>query len=475
MATLFIVAALLLVVAPMKARDRAAFYLIAVPAVPVFISAPLPFPGINYLLDVTHIKLVAIVLLIPILLSRSEPDSSRILNGTTVVLLCYIVYSTFLIVFPGTPVLATNVPQILAVSLPSSPNITGGLRFLIDQLLCVALPYAVIVYTVRKTDDIDTFLKAFLIASIILAIVALISRAKAWDIYGDFNIFIREIRDGGIRINATAGTHSLAFHLAAAFMGLEYLRQRISIGWIAVNSLRVIFVAAMLTTDSRGALGGLVVAWCVYKFLMLRSMSLRLVMSLLLTIAVIGGIIWLAQGDVDVYDEHGTFSYRQELIWTSVEYITKFPIFGDRFFLQSGAFDHLLQGQGIIDITNLYLQVALTFGLLGLAMFAFVFVLPAAHMGLVVPSVRRAAMSKPHPKKSASDAETWSRATAVIVAIIAGWLFLVATTSDVGLTLHLGVVFAALCNALRRLRPLDVAETKYEHSTGNSLPTAFPA
>lgn len=121
-------------------------------------------------------------------------------------------------------------------------------------------------------------------------------------------------------------------------------------------------------------------------------------------------------------------------------------------------FDHLLQGQGIIDVTNLYLQVALTFGLVGLALFACVFVLPALSTGLMLFRLRRTHLSATSARNSSSisEQETWFRAAAVAVACSAGWLFLVATTSDVGLTVHLGIFFAAACHALKRTCPVEM-------------------
>jgi hypothetical protein len=452
--TLFVVAALMLVVAPLAARDRAAFFLVAVPTVPIFISAPLPFPGINYLTELTHLKLAALVILIPVFFSGGG-NNRQGTSGPSIVLIVYVLYTSLLVALSG--------------------SITGGLRFFLDQLLIIALPYFAIRYALRKTDDMDAFFQAFLIASLILAIVAIVSRAKGWDIYASAASVIRDLRQGGLRVNATAGTHALAFHLAAAFLILEFLKQRIRIGFIALNAMRALFVAGMLTTGSRGALGALAVAWCIYKFLTLRSAPLRMGLFCLLSVAAIGGSIWLAQGDVGSYDEHGTFSYRQELLWTSFSYIAKYPFFGDRHFLLSGEFDHLLQGQGIIDVTNLYLQVALTFGLTGLALFSCVFMYPALAAGRSVLQVRRSQSSPTIAGKRDDAIDDWSSATAVTVAIVAGWLFLIATTSDVGLTLHLGVAFAALCQGLRRLRPIVEREGSGYKSVApspNALATA---
>lgn len=438
MTILLAVGALMLVVAPLSPTQRAAFFLLAVPAVPVFTSALLPFPGINYLTHLTHYKLASAILLLPILFMqvKSEDHRPSSLKGAGWILIVYVLYT------------------MLLVALPS--NFTGGLRAFLDQFLLLLLPYFAIVVALRKTDDINAFFYAFLISSLVLAMVSLISSAKHWDIYATFASVMTEIRGGTMRVNATAGTHSLAFHFAAAIVILEFLKRRLAIGWVQLNLMRVILVGGMLPTDSRGALGGLIVALSAYVFLTVRNSALRTVLFLTLVSVSIGGVIWLTQGDVNQYDEHGTFIYRQDLLNTSVEYVLSHPFFGDRNFIDSSAFQHLRQGQGIIDITNLYLQVALTFGLVGLALFASVFVVPPMAMGWTLMRIGGSARS--------TEEEAWFQAAAVTVAIVAGWLFLVATTSDVGLSMYLGVVFVALCHALRRVRPVAHARPVHESS-----------
>jgi hypothetical protein len=450
---LFGAAAMLVIAAPFSPAQRASFFLIAIPAVPVFIVAPLPFPGINYLTDITHYKLTCMIVLLPVLfLAQGGEKRQSTLSGPGAFVLIYATYATLLITL--------------------SYGITLGLRFLVDQVLLVIVPYFAVLVALRKTEDVDSFFQAFLIAALMLATVALVSTLVRWDIYAGASSLITEVRDGTLRINATAGTHSLAFHLAAGVMVLEYLRYRLAMGWVWTNVLRVVLVAGMLTADSRGALGGLVIAYGLYTVIMLRSAALRAILLSAAAVGSIGAIIWLTQGEVATYDEFGTFAYRQELLRTSIEYIGKYPFFGDRYFMQSGSFDHLIQGQGIIDITNLYLQVALTFGLVGLFFFLCVFFFPPLAMGRALLRVNRPKGISKVFDETSTEEERWFRASAVTVSICAGWLFLVATTSNVGLTPHIGIVFAAICCALRKVRQ---AETVTESNTSpDQKPTSAP-
>lgn len=456
LAALLAAGAVLCVLAPVSAPGRCAFFLIAVPAVPIFISAPLPFPGINYLIELSSDKISAIVLLVPVLFALAASDRDvplRTHRLPDVAVVVFVFFTAFLVA--------------LAYSA------TVGFRFLVDQILLLAVPYFAISRMVRRrVENIDILFQAFIVASVILACVALVSAVRQWDFYGVVNPHqFAEVRDGLMRIGATANTHSLAYHLAAAILVLEFLRRRMSIGWMRLNALRLLFLAGMLATGSRGALSALVVGIGVYALAMMTSVTARV---LTLSVALIGVMLaglWLLFGDVASVDEHGTFVYRQDLLLTSVKYVLAHPFVGNVRFMESGFFDHLVQGQGIIDVTNLYLQVALAYGLIGVLIF-YLFIIHEPLAGLrAVFRTSTAIGDEARPDEQAGswtsrrdvrparraaspwEREVWRRAAAVSVAAAVGWLWLITTTSNVGLTMHLGIVFAALCKGLREIQP----------------------
>ena len=65
--------------------------------------------------------------------------------------------------------------------------------------------------------------------------------------------------------------------------------------------------------------------------------------------------------------DQDTVEYRQELFETSWALIKQNPLFGNPFVALD--MENLRQGQGIIDLVNGYLQVALYYGLVGLALY----------------------------------------------------------------------------------------------------------
>jgi O-antigen ligase len=65
--------------------------------------------------------------------------------------------------------------------------------------------------------------------------------------------------------------------------------------------------------------------------------------------------------------------YRQRLLDISFDVIKMNPWFGSHDFTSLPIMQQLIQGEGIIDVVNSYLQVALAYGLVGLTLFCGVF------------------------------------------------------------------------------------------------------
>ncbi len=458
---LVVTGAAMMLLAPFDRVQRAAFFLVAAPCLPTYIATNLPFPGLNALLNITNYQVAVMVLLLPLFAMRrfgaSRPAKFSIIDAC---LLFYISYTAIVVGF--------------------SINATVGLRHFAEQMLTLGIPYYVLRYAVQCIEDIEVIFASFLVVSIILASAALVSTAKQWDFYlivQPMSIFvIPDLRAGFVRIQTVANTHSLAYHLAVALILLEFLKSRLlvserSVGqlrghydwfsrpfrWGHLMGLRFIFVAGMYFTNSYGAMLSLLVAWLGYSLMMIKDNVLRtIVLSLGLTAVVAGGL-WLLFGDVERVDLHGNVGYRQQLFVIGSAYLMEHPIFGDYNFYQNPVFEPLRQGQGIVDITNLYLQVALHYGLLGAVPFFAVMVASIVALFRITYKLGAARASgrsiADRGRQTVIDDNElrWRRMAAVLIAVQLGWLVLVATTSNVGLTVHLGIVFAALGRGLADL------------------------
>ena len=420
-----VLGALMLVLAPTGASQRVALFILVVPSVPEFIEAFIPFPGINFLAALNNYGLAVIVLLLPVLLYPRPDDHPReTWTLSSLCLFAYVAYS--------------------AVMMAGAINATSGLRFFAEQLIVLVTPYLVMVRALKSPDDLELSLRAFLACSIILASVATIVTLQQWDFYRLYEpvtiLTAPDYRSGWLRVAATANTHSLGFHFAAALLVLERLKSSLRLSGLRLTLLRALLFAGLIATGSRGALVAFAVSIGVYLVITAARPAARRTYFALFGLAGVAATIWLLSGDYSKVDPYGTFAYRQLLLSTSLPFILDHLFFGDLHFASSGKFGQLLQGQGIIDITNLYLQIALNLGMIGFTLIFLVFAQSAR--GLVI-GARREAIGKEAPT------------CAVLLAILIGWLAFVATTSDVGLTMYLGILFAALGRAAYAIATRD--------------------
>src|SRR5262245_50011557 len=64
----FAIFAAALALGPADIGKRAAFFIMIAPAMPFWLATPIPFPGINYLVNVDYYKIISLALLVPILM-----------------------------------------------------------------------------------------------------------------------------------------------------------------------------------------------------------------------------------------------------------------------------------------------------------------------------------------------------------------------------------------------------------------------
>jgi hypothetical protein len=134
--------------------------------------------------------------------------------------------------------------------------------------------------------------------------------------------------------------------------------------------------AGMLATFSRGPTLALIVV--LAGILALRYLSTRKFLLITLLLVIVLSVSWNAGlGDTVIAlvrgatgdDQTADFNvrYRQELLAMSIALIKQSPWWGVPNYLQS--LESLRQGEGIIDLVNTYLVVALNVGMFGVALF----------------------------------------------------------------------------------------------------------
>ena len=423
---LFAYIMLLILTAPTNAIDRVKFFALIVPAAPLYIETILPLPGINNVFTLSSYNSVVLAVLLAALFAGAK-ERQHTTRWSTIDS-CVVLYFAYSILQTGL-----------------TYGIVSGARLSLGLAVAFVIPYLAIRKTVASERDVCEVLSAFVAAAIMLAVIALVSMWKSWDYYrisalDELGGFV-EARDGRLRIQATIGTHSLAYTLLLGLLLLQHVKNHLSLGLFRLWGLRALLLLGALTPGSKGALLGFAVGCAVYFLLSIRSTSLRWVLLICFAAAGLIGSSELIFSDFSSVDDHGSVGYRQLLIVTALDFIVSYPLFGNLRFLESGHFDVLMQGQGIIDITNMYLQVLLSYGLIGgLLFFGPIFFI------FIRLSLRAMTLSK-------CQQEEFKEVRGAYVAIcsgLAGWLVLIATTSDVGLVFHLGLFLLAIGEGMRR-------------------------
>ncbi|MEL6113562.1 MAG: O-antigen ligase family protein, partial [Pseudomonadota bacterium] len=207
------------------------------------------------------------------------------------------------------------------------------------------------------------------------------------------------------------------------------------------------FAGALLFTFSRGPWLGGIIAIASYFAVGPKGFSRSILMGFVGAIFATGilispmgdGIINalpFVNGGTAEADE--TISYRQKLFKNGTEVIMERPAFGSTTYYEHPKMMELTQGQGIIDLVNSYIQVALAKGLVGLFFFA----------GILLSALWAAFRAMGLSKNQAPELSAYARgAFAAMVAII----LIIATTSSNPPLPILYFSIAGLCVSIRRI------------------------
>lgn len=264
---------------------------------------------------------------------------------------------------------------------------TNGLRFTFLHFIDYFLPYYVISRTVTNLERINKIIFAIILSISISAFIGLFEGIKHWHIYNqlvqhllDTRLSANDVRGGILRAAATFMTPiALGYVITIAYGFYLYLSPLIS-----NKSLRKIvplgLIITLLTTVSRGP-------WVGFAFLSLIYIStgkhkvnhyLKLLFGSLASLPILLSTSF-GQKFIDLLPFIGTIradtvDYRDRLIEMSSIVIQQNPLFGSTTYLDTPEMQSMMQGEGIIDLVNSYIQIALAYGYIGLILFSCIFI-----------------------------------------------------------------------------------------------------
>ncbi|MEP7102114.1 MAG: O-antigen ligase family protein [Burkholderiales bacterium] len=363
-----LVAAPLLGWASMKDASPVSLFLFFFFVIPP-LAIDIPVVAINKLFPMSNIRLLCFVVLLPAVLSRvrmADDAKPFRLSAMDWLLLMY-----------------GALQLVLFMPYESYTNTARrGMLYLLDVFL-VFFACSRLLSDKRRLADA---LSAFWLSGSIMALVAAFESLRYWllyvdipSIWGDPNDLAFLLRGDALRAQASTG-HALALgYVLCMALGCWMYLQSSGVGK-ARNVIAIgLLAAGLVFCYSRGP--WLTAVLVVMVFIALGSgNSAKLIKGALLLAVVVGAFAATPFGEslmdslpfIGTRDQE-TVEYRRQLFETSWALILQHPFIGNPFVALD--MESLRQGQGIIDLVNGYLQVALYYGLIGLALYSSVHLL----------------------------------------------------------------------------------------------------
>lgn len=309
-------------------------------------------------------------------------------------------------------------------------SLTNTLRYAIYYFIDVALPYYVASRSLKNLEQFRDTAMSLVVAAMVLAAVGIFETAKGWLLYASLDDFLgldwgygNYLQRGeSLRAQASTGQPiALGFVMAVACGLFLFLRPAVPRRGMWFLGLALL-LGGLLAPISRGPWIGAAVGFAVFVALGPRPLENLAKLALL---GLAGGFVLLFSPFGDRIIDHlpfigtldrETIAYRQELLNQSVALVKLNPLFGSFDYLKY--MEDLRQGQGIIDIVNTYLAVALSSGLAGLGLFVSFFLAVAA-------GIHRARAALPD---SAGDLKLLGRS---LLATLAGIMVIIFTVSSI--------------------------------------------
>ena len=335
--------------------------------------ATIQIPGmglINFLFNLSHPRILALFILLPAfiaLIRQSDtPSFGRAVPDKA--LAVYLLLTAMLYL--------------------RETSLTNSLRQAFYLFIDAFLPYFVISRSLKNLQAFRDALLSLVLAIMVLAPLAVFESYKHWLLYSSLTAVLELEgmaeylgRDGMLRAFVTAGQPIALGYLMVVGMGL-YLFLQHSIEQNLIRRLGMLLLAVGLIAPlSRGPWVGAAVLIVVFiatgRYATRRLMSLALVAMLILPLI---SILPAGERVINLLPiigstEKENIDYREQLIAKSMIVIKRNLWLGSVDYLKTTEMETMRQGEGIIDIVNTYIGVALETGFVGLGLFVAFFAL----------------------------------------------------------------------------------------------------
>lgn len=357
--------ALLLWYVGKKEQNAFALFFVLLFALPR-ISNQIPGMGIvNFLFNIDYVSILSLTVLLPAYLSlRSERETMPFLAyWADRLLLAYMLLDIALLMRDTT--------------------ITDAMRAGVYNFSDIFLPYYVASRGIKNLQQFKEVIAAFVIASIVAAMIAMFEYSRFWLLYGGLKNYLGVTwemggylgRGDSLRALATLGQPiALGYIMVIALGCYMFLFHFIKNKWLKILGLLLI-LGGLYAPLSRGPWIGAVLLVILYIVISPKAAK-RLTITAVATAMIIPIIASMPIGKkvMDMLPFVGTVDaanvdYRVRLLDAAYTVFNRYPFFGSVKYREELADLGMLQGEGIVDVVNTYLDVVLEYGLVGFVLY----------------------------------------------------------------------------------------------------------
>lgn len=358
--------ALAIHVAKIRERNYVALYFMLLFVAPMHASSDIyGFGVMNYVFTLNSVRLLELLILFPAALMLSK--------GSDTVAFGRVLPDKFLLMY-----------MLLIVLMQlRGTTITDSMRFGFYTYIDIFLPYYVFSRSLKNMDQFKDAMAAMVVAALISAGVAMFEFLKHWPLYtgavqalgvhSDFGTFL--LRGGDLRAQSSASQPIILGYVLMIAIGFYHCLYKINHKKLIGHLLLAILVGGLFASISRGPWVGALAFLIIYNLLSFNALNNTV------KVAVVGGVVLLfvllmpgGEKLINLLpfigsDMDGTTLYRQRLFEMAMVVIQQNLWFGSVVFLDAPEMQSMMQGQGIIDLVNSYLEITLKYGLVGLGLF----------------------------------------------------------------------------------------------------------
>jgi O-antigen ligase len=433
---------LILVYANHSNTDRLPLFFAISCASPLYYFTIPGFGVINYLISLSYMTLLVVMLLG----SENRQTSKKVVSYYPFlkVVLIYVV--------------------IISILDSRETTFTHSLRTMVIALLTVLLPFSFLSKSINDAETFKRCLFTLVLCLTPLALIGCFETLKYWKLYSSSFVNLlgeEKALDYGLRGDTLragtlfAGPIVLGYMMVIGMGALLFVQKYTSQKYL-FRFIFILFLGALYFTKARGPWLGLIILAISFiwsgpnrlgnfsKFSAGSAIGLIVLSMTSFGEKLISMLPFMSSEESH---EASTIDYRIRLIEQAQILFQKNPIFGLVNYRETPEMEVMRQGQGIIDVVNSYIDIGLSYGIVGLGLFTFIF------FGLFFTVLKKLRSLPPEQEDLINIGRS-------LYAIMGAILFIIFTVSSINYIPIFYWLFAGLCSAYIRLCNKAISDSK---------------